>query len=72
MSDVPHSVWQGSFRVFGVDIKCHVLSDGQRVIEAESMHNLMEAMANGSLDPMDTDNSEVEFANWIHGRGKPP
>ena len=34
MSDeLPRVVWSGTFRVFGIDLKCHTLSDGQRVIE---------------------------------------
>ncbi len=38
------SVWQVSFRIFGVDLRCHVLSNGQRIIEADSMAELMEVM----------------------------
>lgn len=41
---IPVSVWSGSFRIFGVDVKCHRLSDGQAIIEADSMAALIEAM----------------------------
>ena len=41
---LPKAVWNGTFRVFGVDLACHVLSDGQRIIEEESFKRLMAAM----------------------------
>ena len=52
---LPTSVWHGSFRLFGVDVKCHVLDTGERVIEGDSMADLLEAMqsAESSLDPGD-------------------
>lgn len=44
-SDIlPTVVWSGTFRVFGVDVQCHRLSDGQAIIEADSMVQLIEAM----------------------------
>jgi hypothetical protein len=62
MSDVPTSVWQGSFQLFGVEVKCHVLSDGQRIIEADSMENLMEAMG---IPGATLDHAEIEkFTKW--------
>jgi hypothetical protein len=64
MSNVPTSIWQGSFRLFGVDVRCHVLSDGQRVIEADSMEELFEAMANGE----EIGDIDEGFARWIHGK----
>lgn len=33
-------VWSGSFMMADVEIKCHVLSSGERIIEAESMEKL--------------------------------
>ena len=43
--DIPRSVWSGSFVVFGVELKCHVLDNGQRIIEAESVAAFLEALA---------------------------
>ena len=34
VTELPRSVWQGSFFLYGVAIKCHTLDDGQRIIEA--------------------------------------
>jgi len=67
-SDIPNSVWFGTFRVFGVDVRCHVLSDGLAIIEAESMTDLIEAME----APEGRDIGDLEnFISWQqeHGRG---
>jgi hypothetical protein len=50
MTDIPVSVWSGTFRLFGVDVKCHKLSDGTNIIEEESMNAVVTAMLSGSLD----------------------
>jgi len=63
------SVWQGSFRIFGVEVKCHVLSDGRRIIEADSMAALLDAW--GDPKPIANEGEligEVErFARWQRG-----
>ena len=59
--DIQESVWQGTFTVFGVELKCHVLSDGSRIIEGESLAVLLEAMATG--DRADVGDI-TEFAKW--------
>ncbi len=57
------AVWSGTFKLFGVEVKCHTLSNGQRVIEADSMEALFAAMGNGTINP--DDNQDVtEFAKW--------
>lgn len=58
---LPNVVWSGSFRIFGVDLKCHVLSDGQQIIEAGGVAALIEAMEapeNGSSDELE------DFCRW--------
>lgn len=63
-TDLPHSVWSGSFRIFGVDVKCHRLSDGQAIIEADSMAELIEAME----APEGREIGELElFRSWQGG-----
>ena len=59
----PRSVWQGSFSVYGVEIKCHTLEDGQRIIEADSLNSLFDAMADDVADLAGID----EFARWLRG-----
>lgn len=66
MTSELHSIWQGTFQLFGVDIRCHVLSDGQRIIEAESMRELLVAMSkegNGG----DVTESLGTFMEWLKG-----
>ncbi len=50
IEEMPTAVWSGSFRLFGVDVHCHRLSDGTNIIEEDSMARLLEAMASDSLD----------------------
>lgn len=40
MSTELHSVCESTFTVMGIPVRCHVLNDGSRVIEAESLANL--------------------------------
>jgi hypothetical protein len=63
MNDIPVAVWSGSIRLFGVDVRCHRLSDGRNIIEEDSMVKLLEAMATGSLDVGDVES----FAKFQHG-----
>jgi hypothetical protein len=51
MTHPPTCTWTGTFRVFGVEVVCHVLSDGRRIIEADSMHKLMAAMGDADAPP---------------------
>lgn len=61
--NLPQSIWQGSSRVFGVEVKCHLLDTGECIIEAQSVHGLMQAMAAKVDDPGEID----EFARWQRG-----
>lgn len=61
---LPTPVWSGSFTVFGVEVKCHVLDNGQRIIEAGSLEQLLDAMAYSDvLAPGDL----RDFAQWQRG-----
>ena len=64
----PQSTWSGSFRLFGVELKCHTLSDGRRIIEADSMNALLEAMASCDVIEHQTDDTPGDFARWQAGR----
>ena len=69
MADIPKAIWEGSFKIFGIDIKCATLEDGRRIILAESMDALFEVMATG-----DTTSNTADFAAfyaWKDG-GKNP
>lgn len=62
VTPIPESIWQGHFRLFGVNIRCHVLADGNRIIDAESLFELFEAMNNPAVK---MNQFELEsFARW--------
>ena len=63
------SVWQGSFNILGVDLKCHVLNNGQRIIEASSLEALLEAM--GDPNSVYSEKDMTAFAKWRLGQGVP-
>lgn len=44
MSETPRTVWEGSFCIFGVTLKCSVLDDGRRIIDADDFDLLMHSM----------------------------
>lgn len=64
-SELPVAVWSGTFRVWGIDLKCHVLSNGQRIIEQDSFHAFMDAMADGA--PIADDDELLAFFRWQRG-----
>lgn len=43
IQDLPVAVWSGEFPLFGVTLKCHTLSNGMRIIEADSLEALFSA-----------------------------
>lgn len=64
------SIATSTFTVFGVEVKCHVLNDGQRIIEAESVDRLFAQMAsNGKIRAPETatDRDVEALAKWMHG-----
>jgi hypothetical protein len=66
MSDeLPAVVSESSFRLFGVDVRCYVLDNGQRIINADDFHAMMRAMGAGVFaDPNDI----AAFTKWRMGR----
>ena len=64
MAETPVSVWQGEMTLLGVTLHLHVLDDGTRIIEAQDMVALLEAMQHGG--PVDEDEIAA-FARWQRG-----
>ena len=62
----PASVWQGSFTLLGIQMKCHVLDNGQRIVEQESLGKLFEQMGESGGVPLDSKEME-RFALWQKG-----
>lgn len=74
---VPQSVWSGTFKVMGVELKCHVLSNGQRIIEADSVRQFFESVVQEDVDELrdaaagerQSPREDVQsFADWLSGR----
>lgn len=66
---MPQAVWEGAFTIFGVKLKCYVLDDGRRILDADDVAALFDAMG----DPK-TEEECVAFAGeidrlamWIKG-----
>jgi len=64
---IPQSVWEGEFLLFGVPIRCHVLSDGQRVIEEASIIALLETMGEEQPNQNLVDDALNDFIKWMRG-----
>ena len=60
----PYPVWSGSFKIFGIDLKCHTLSTGERIIEEESVAALFAAMEGPWRDERD---DTLAFNRWLEG-----
>ena len=67
--NLPAPIWSGSFTVYGVEVKCHVLDDGQRIIEAESVDALFVEMAGDAPDGMP--DFPKELVAFCAGKGVP-
>ena len=67
-ADAPRSTHASAFTLFGVPIKCHQLDTGERIIEADSMERLLEAISR--CDSTDADVAELQrFGEWLGGGG---
>lgn len=65
VDDIPHAVWSGEFTIGRVVMKCHLLSDGTRIVEQDSTEEFWNAMSENSLP----DGELHEFLNWMTGKG---
>jgi hypothetical protein len=62
---LPMAVWQGTFTLFGVELRCSVLDNGARVINAEDVQRLFHAMGDPGVSVVP---AEIErFARWRAG-----
>ncbi len=59
----PKAIWQGSFTILGVKLRCYVLDDGRRVINADDIAKLFGEDHLGTDQKGDLD----AFAKWQRG-----
>lgn len=66
---LPKAVAEASFKLFGVTVRAYVLDDGQRILHADDVAALFEAM--GSADAEATDPAEAQrYAEFLRGAPK--
>lgn len=53
MSELPKSIASNKFSIMGVELTVHVLDNGQRIIEADGLAKLFEALAEGPITEED-------------------
>jgi hypothetical protein len=63
--DLPRIVWSSEFKLGAVTMKCHILDNGQRVIEQESMLEFLAAIEADT--PIDYDAMRA-FGRWQRGQ----
>ena len=62
---LPRAVWAGTFKFFGIDLRCYVLEDGRRIIDAGDMSKMYDADMAG-VDEGD-DSQREAFVAWLKG-----
>jgi hypothetical protein len=73
MARIPVAVWSGTFRIMGIELRCHTLSDGRRVIESEGVEAMFRMIEDGWAPPTSehlgylSDPDVIAFARWQAG-----
>jgi hypothetical protein len=62
---LPRAVWEGTFKFFGIDLRCYVLEDGRRIIDADDLGKMYEADIAG-VDEGDEVQKQA-FLAWLKG-----
>jgi hypothetical protein len=57
-----------TFTVWGVQMRCHVLNDGQRVIDAEDAQKFFTMLEEGA--PIANDAELQAFTDWLAGKAR--
>lgn len=61
-AELPKAVYSSELVICGVTLKCHVLDDGQRVIEADGVEALFKAFEDGL---MPTEEEAMQLARVV-------
>lgn len=64
---LPTQVWSGSFMIGSVEMKVHVLDNGQRIIEAGSV----EALFDSAIGDPEEISAVLDLAAFCRGTGIP-
>lgn len=64
---IPKAIWSGTFEALGVTLHCHVLDNGQLVIEHDSMMCFLAALADSSEQEREAIDMDA-FVRWQRGQ----
>jgi hypothetical protein len=64
---IPTTIWSGTFRIWGIDLRCSMLDNGQRVIDAEDVARLFAAMDDKAPRSEADDDAFAAFMRWYRG-----
>lgn len=62
--EIPNVISESSITIGGIDIKCFILEDGQRVLDAPSMDRFVAALESGKFAEAEAET----LAKWIKGK----
>ena len=60
---LPRAVWEGEFNLFGVPLRCYVLDDGRRIIDADDLGRIYAADQRG----VEAGDEHDAFLSWLKG-----
>lgn len=63
-SVLPKAVWSGTFSLMGTELRCHLLDNGQRVIDADHVERLFARVDNGDV-PLPSEDEMNAFIAWM-------
>lgn len=66
---LPKVVWSGVFPLMGVDMKCHVLDNGERIIEQDSVEAFFDATTSETRENIEGDLEK--FGEFLAGKEPP-
>ena len=66
---IPVAAWSGGLRIGHLVLHCHVLDNGKRIIEEESVIAFMAWLTDPATPTADLGRFSVEYATWMRGEG---
>jgi hypothetical protein len=64
---LPSAIEEKSFEMFGVKIRCYVLDDGQRVLDADDTQGLFAAMENTPQSSVFDQKAYADLLTFLRG-----
>lgn len=71
MTETPKAVWEGEIVAMGIKLKCFVLDDGRRIIDADSIAKFLEGLADTERAAGNDPDDVLELVKFMRGDGIP-